>query len=106
MISTVDITTFIARHADGATVIDCREPGEYVTGHVPGATLAPMSQISHHVGDISRERDVYVICQSGNRSATVTEFLVRAGVSAHSVSGGTSGWNATGQPVVTGTRPR
>jgi rhodanese-related sulfurtransferase len=65
-----------------------------------------MSQISHHVGDISRERDVYVICQSGNRSATVTEFLVRAGVSAHSVSGGTSGWIAAGQPVVTGTRPR
>ena len=86
MISTVDITTFIARHADGATVIDCREPGEYVTGHVPGATLAHMSQISHH--------------------ATVTEFLVRAGVSAHSVSGGTSGWIAAGQPVVTGTRPR
>ncbi len=29
----------------GATIIDVREPGEYVAGHVPGAVLIPMGQL-------------------------------------------------------------
>ena len=40
--SEVDLEAFAAAHADGATVIDVREPGEYVGGHVPGAVLMPM----------------------------------------------------------------
>ena len=37
----VDRDTFTAAHADGALVIDAREPSEYVGGHVPGAWLRP-----------------------------------------------------------------
>ena len=33
------------RPPDGATVVDVREPGEYVAGHVPGAVLIPMGQL-------------------------------------------------------------
>ena len=37
----VDRDTFTAAHADGALVIDAREPSEYAGGHVPGAWLRP-----------------------------------------------------------------
>jgi rhodanese-related sulfurtransferase len=33
----VDMDTFAAAHADGAFVIDVREPFEYADGHVPAA---------------------------------------------------------------------
>ncbi len=102
MTSTVDIATFIARHADGAHVIDVREPYEYLAGHVPGAAPAPMSQIAHHIESIPKDTDVYVICQSGNRSLSMAGLLARFGVKAHSVNGGTSAWLRAGRPVVTG----
>jgi len=102
MTSRVDITTFVQKHAEGAVVVDCREPFEYVSGHVPGAMLAPMSQITHHVASIPKDEDVYVICASGNRSLAVADFLGRFGVRAHSVDGGTGAWVRAGHPVVTG----
>ena len=56
----VDIQTLHARHADGAFVLDVREPAEYVTGHVPGAVLAPMSRITSALGPVPRDRVVHV----------------------------------------------
>jgi rhodanese-related sulfurtransferase len=102
MTNTVDIATFAARHADGAHVIDVREPYEYLSGHVPGARPAPMSQIAHHIESIPKDEDVYVICASGNRSLSMATLLTRFGVRAHSVDGGTSAWVRAGHPIVAG----
>ncbi|MGA8978656.1 MAG: rhodanese-like domain-containing protein [Pedococcus sp.] len=96
---------FATAHAEGAAVIDVREPGEYVSGHVPGAVLIPMGQLPSRAGDLDRSRDVYVVCASGNRSGAMTDYLVHAGFKALSVAGGTSAWIASGRPVVTGPRP-
>ncbi len=103
--SEVALEQFAAVLADGATVIDVREPSEYLGGHVPGAALMPMSQLTSRLDELDRSRPVYVICQSGNRSGAMSDFLVRAGFDARSVAGGTSGWTASGRPVVTGPRP-
>lgn len=103
--SEVTLESFAAAHADGAVVIDVREPGEYVGGHVPGAVLVPMGQLPSRTGELDRSRPVYVICASGNRSGAMTDYLRRVGFDARSVAGGTSGWVGTGRPVVTGTRP-
>lgn len=98
----VDLTTFTARHRDGALVIDVREPHEYLAGHVPGAELIPMGQIPTRAAELPRGVPVYVICASGGRSLTATEYLARAGVDAWSVAGGTSAWQHAGHPVVRG----
>jgi rhodanese-related sulfurtransferase len=45
---------------------------------------------------------VYVICASGNRSKTATDWLRARGVDAISVAGGTSAWLGQGRPVVRG----
>ena len=104
--SEVALDNFAAAHADGATVIDVREPGEYVGGHVPGAVLVPMGQLPSRTSELDRSRPVYVICASGNRSGAMTDYLRRAGFDAWSVAGGTSAWARSGRPVVTGTRPQ
>jgi rhodanese-related sulfurtransferase len=102
----VTLDTFAAAHADGATVIDVREPGEYVGGHVPGAVLVPMGQLPSRTSELDRSRPVYVICATGNRSGAMTDYLRRAGFDAWSVAGGTSAWARSGRPVVLGSRAR
>ena len=100
----VPLVAFAAAHSDGAIVIDVREPGEYVDGHVPGATLVPMGQMSSRVHELPRDMPVYLICASGNRSLAMTSVLVRAGYDAYSVIGGTGAWARAGHPVVVGSR--
>jgi len=100
----VPLVAFAAAHSDGAIVIDVREPGEYVGGHVPGATLVPMGQMSSRVHELPRDMPVYLICASGNRSLAMTSVLVRAGYDAYSVIGGTGAWARAGHPVVVGSR--
>ncbi|HET6859430.1 MAG TPA: rhodanese-like domain-containing protein [Streptomyces sp.] len=99
----ITIDQFAAAYADtSAFVLDVREGLEYVQGHVPGAVLIPMSQLSSHLADIPRDRPVHVICRSGNRSASSASFLEHAGFDAYSVAGGTDAWVRSGRPIVTG----
>ncbi|HCU96764.1 MAG TPA: sulfurtransferase [Actinobacteria bacterium] len=102
MVPEVDLATFAAAHADGAVVIDVREPYEYVAGHVPGARLVPLARLPHHAGELPAREPVYVICASGNRSWTAAQFLAGRGIDAKSVIGGTGDWMASGLPVVRG----
>lgn len=103
--SEVALDSFAAAHADGAVVIDVREPGEYVGGHVPGAVLMPMGELPSRTSQLDPCGPVYVLCASGTRSSAMTHFLRQGGFDARSVAGGTSAWVGAGRPVVTGTRP-
>ena len=87
--------------ADPSTpVIDVREPAEYAAGHVPSAELIPMSVLPVRLQDIPRDRTVYVICQSGGRSAQVVSWLNQQGFDSVNVEGGTAAWAMSGRPVV------
>ena len=100
----IDLKRFAAAQADGAVVIDVREPMEYVMGHVPGARLVPMGEVPARLAELPQDAPVYVICASGNRSLAIANFLVRAGYDAWSVAGGTGAWSGSGRPVVRGPR--
>ena len=86
----------------GATLVDVREGAEYVAGHVPGARLIPMGQLPGRVHELDRDKPVYLICSSGNRSAAMTDFLTYAGYEVYSVAGGTTAWQRAGHPLSTG----
>ena len=98
----VALAAFTAAHSDGAFVVDVREPGEYAGGHVPGATLVPMGQLPSRLPEIPKDKPIYVICASGNRSLSMTSLLVRAGHEAYSVAGGTEAWARAGHPIARG----
>ena len=97
-----DLATVLAR---GDAVVDVREPGEYVTAHVPGARLLPMGQVPSRIAELNPESPVYVVCASGNRSAAIADLLIAKGFDAYSVAGGTKAWIASGRSVATGTTP-
>ena len=102
----IDIDQLARSAQHQANVIDVRERGEYVAGHVPSATLVPMGQLPSRLGELDRNRPVYVVCATGNRSAAMTDVLVANGFDAYSVAGGTAAWARSGRPVETGAPAR
>jgi thioredoxin 1 len=98
----VDLDTFAAARAGGATVLDVRNPDEYEEKHVPGAVLIPLPELASRLAEVPAGDPLYVICAAGGRSLTATHALVDAGYPAVSVAGGTNGWAAAGHPIVSG----
>ena len=87
----------------GAFVLDVREPDEWAAGHIEGAMLIPLGELASRAAEVPRDRDVVVVCRSGNRSAQGRDILLGAGRAAvTSMAGGMSDWAGSGRPVVTG----
>lgn len=81
-------------------LIDVREAWEFTGGHAKGAKNIPLSQLGKRVGEVPRNREVLLICQSGNRSMTAANFLLEQGVTqVFNVSGGTTVWRMHGLPI-------
>ncbi|MGW1275733.1 rhodanese-like domain-containing protein [Streptomyces tsukubensis] len=84
------------------TVIDVRTPGEYASGHVPGAVNIPLDQVRRAVPEIAGAAgrgEVLIVCASGARSGSACELLAGRGVRAASLSGGTQEWAGRGYPL-------
>jgi glyoxylase-like metal-dependent hydrolase (beta-lactamase superfamily II)/rhodanese-related sulfurtransferase len=85
------------KNGDCPVVVDVREPWEYRQGHVPGAMLIPLGQLSTRVNELNPERPVAVICASGNRSQSAAALLGQRGFkTVYNVSGGTGAWQYSG----------
>jgi rhodanese-related sulfurtransferase len=81
--------------------VDVRTPPEYAAVHAFGAESIPLNTIDSSVVEkLKGYKEVYVICQSGGRSATATSLLVSNGVNAINVEGGTNAWRTEGLPVI------
>jgi rhodanese-related sulfurtransferase len=98
----IELSAFVDAYADGAVVIDVREPEEFVAGHVPGAQSMPMAEVAARIGELDRQARIYVICATGGRSAAITDALCSAGYDAWNVRGGTQAWSKKGRPLNTG----
>jgi len=42
------------------TILDVRQPGEYSAGHIPGATLIPLPQLTDRLDELDREKPLMV----------------------------------------------
>ena len=100
MISEIDVLRFTAAHADGALVVDVREPHEWKAGHAPRATHVPLSAIQDNLCRIPRETTVLTVCRSGARSARAAKLLASQGYDVRNVAGGMSAWSRAGLPMV------
>ena len=78
---------------DGALVVDVRTPGEFNSGHLPGAKLIPVNQVSTRISEFGEDktRPIVVYCQSGGRSGNA-ESILKANGYTNVVNGG--GYNA------------
>lgn len=85
---------------DRPVLLDVREPDEFAVVRAPGAALFPTSTFLLRIDQLPRDRPVLVICRSGNRSAGVTDYLLRSGwTDVLNVAGGMNVWERLGLPV-------
>ena len=73
---------------NGTFLLDVREPVELAVESVPGAVNIPMGQLRSRLGELPRDRDILVICRSGQRAYTATRVLLQHGFRARDLSGG------------------
>lgn len=82
------------------TVIDVRTPGEYASGHVPGALNVPLDRLHRALPVLGNARtELLVVCASGARSANACALLAEHGVPAATLTGGTGAWARRGHEL-------
>ena len=80
--------------------LDVRTPEEYAAGHIKGARLIPVQELSEHLAEVPKNKQVYVYCYSGVRSARASKLLAKHGFNnIENVMGGFEAWKDAGYPV-------
>jgi len=68
--------------------------------HAPNTTLIPLDQLSSRINEVPRDRQIVVVCRSGNRSQQGRDILLNAGFEqVTSMTGGLNEWRASGYPI-------
>lgn len=65
--------------AEGAAIIDVRNPSEYRGGHLRNAILAPYSRLPERLPNLPKDRRLLVHCGSGQRASFAAAYLVSHG---------------------------
>jgi len=69
-------------------ILDVRESFEIAVESVPGALNIPIGQLRARLAELPRDREIHVICRSGQRAYIATRMLLQKGFKAKTVSGG------------------
>jgi rhodanese-related sulfurtransferase len=69
-------------------ILDVRDAIELAVENVEGAVNIPIEQLRARINEIPRNREIHVICRSGQRAYYATRILIQNGFKAKTVSGG------------------
>lgn len=69
-------------------LLDVRMPFELAVEHTEGAVNIPLHEIRQRLDELPRDREIHVICRSGQRAYYATRILLQNGFKARNVSGG------------------
>jgi len=71
-------------------ILDVRSPSEFRGGHIRQAKNVPLNTIKNHQ---EKDREIYVICQSGVRSKKAAKILKQKGYNVINIHGGMNQWD-------------
>jgi NADPH-dependent 2,4-dienoyl-CoA reductase/sulfur reductase-like enzyme/rhodanese-related sulfurtransferase len=74
--------------AEKGFFLDVREPVELAVEQASDAVNIPLGQLRARLGELPRDREILVICRSGQRAYSATRVLVQNGFKARNLSGG------------------
>ncbi len=69
-------------------LLDVRTTGEYSRGHIDGFQNIPVDELRERMGEMEKNKPVYVICQSGLRSYIACRILDGYGYETYNFAGG------------------
>ena len=83
----------------GTFVVDVRTQEEWDEYHAPNTTLIPLDQLQARLSEVPKDKEILVVCRSGNRSQEGRDILLSAGYNVTSMAGGLKEWFAKGYPI-------
>ena len=96
----ISVNEAFTKYQNGAFVLDVRTPEEWNEFHVPNTTLIPLDQLPARLNELPKDREIVVVCRSGNRSQEGRDILLNAGFAqVTSMTGGLTEWRASGYPL-------
>ncbi len=103
VMSAEEVREFLKKKDSGEyNLVDVRQPKEYERGHIPGAKLIPVGEISDRGGELDSAKPTITYCGSGMRSRAAASALAEIGFDdVFSMSGGIRAWEgltASGVP--------
>ena len=84
----------------GVFLLDVREDDEWTAGHAPDAVHVRLGELGARADELPRDREVYVICRRGARSAYAAQTLAVGGLNTINVADGMTGWAVAGRPMI------
>ena len=100
-IEQVDLDELDVLLEQGAELIDVRERDERDGGYIAGSRNIPYRLLRQCGAEISGDRPVVTICESGARAGIAASILAGKGIDARPVlEGGVTAWAARGGPMV------
>lgn len=93
-ISQEEAKTIMSTNRD-AVILDVRTQEEYNSGHIKGAVLLPVDEITQETAQTvipDKDTQVLVYCRSGNRSVTASKALAQLGYTQVYEFGGINSW--------------
>jgi NADPH-dependent 2,4-dienoyl-CoA reductase/sulfur reductase-like enzyme/rhodanese-related sulfurtransferase len=73
---------------DGAVLLDVRSPRENQRWSIRDSVLLPLRTLRSRLGDLPKDRPIYIYCRSGFRSYLAYRLLAQHGYDAQTLSGG------------------
>ena len=70
------------------TIVDVRPADQYSRGSFPGAVNIPLDEFDEKMEAVDKDKTVYVLCHTGDRSRDCVEKLSEAGYEAVNIEGG------------------
>lgn len=97
----IDLESFKSYlHRDDVQIVDVRNQSEFKSGHIKGAEHIFVGTLQDHLDKISKDKQVVIHCQSGDRAAIAYSLLRRNGFDkVKNYSGGMKEWLANGAPT-------
>jgi NADPH-dependent 2,4-dienoyl-CoA reductase/sulfur reductase-like enzyme/rhodanese-related sulfurtransferase len=74
--------------AQDGLLLDVRYPQELAVEQAPGVVNIPLPQLRARLDELPRDREIHVICRSGQRAYYATRILLQNGFKAKTISGG------------------
>jgi rhodanese-related sulfurtransferase len=92
---TPEETKNMSERGEAFTLLDVREPWEFQTASIEGATMIPMGEVpSRAHQELDPDDHIVVYCHHGVRSMNVTAWLRQQGFEkAQSMAGGIDAWS-------------
>ena len=86
--NTISVEELEKIDASEITIVDVRPADQYSRGSFPGAVNIPLDEFDEKMEAVDKDKTVYVLCHTGDRSRDCVEKLSDAGYEAVNIEGG------------------